>query len=248
MEKLIDLISAQVSDAFEKAGYDPALGRASISGRPDLCEFQCNGAMPAAKQYHKAPIAIAEAVVEQLRDNPAFLSAEAVKPGFINLRLSPETVSNYVNQMASAEKFGLQQEASPRTVVIDYGGANVAKPLHVGHIRPAIIGESVKRIERYFGNHVIGDVHLGDWGLQMGLIIEGIRDRNPSLPYFDPNYTGEYPTEPPFTISQLEQIYPAASAKSKEDPDFSARAHEATLKLQKGDKGYMAIWRHVMNV
>ncbi|MDD6024133.1 MAG: arginine--tRNA ligase [Oscillospiraceae bacterium] len=248
MEKLIDLISQQVSAAFEKAGYDAALGRVAVSGRPDLCEYQCNGAMPAAKQYHKAPIVIAEEVVAQLKENPAFLSVEAVKPGFINLRLAPETVSSYVNAMATAEKFGLQTEDTPKTVVIDYGGANVAKPLHVGHIRPAIIGEAVKRLERYMGNTVIGDVHLGDWGLQMGLIIEGIREEHPELPYFDPDFQGEYPTEPPFTISQLEQIYPAASARSKVDPEFSARAHEATLKLQQGDPGYMAMWHHVMNV
>ena len=248
MEKLIDRISGQVSAAFENAGFDPSYGRVSVSARPDLCEYQCNGSLPAAKQYHKAPMAIAEAVVEQLQDNSAFLTVEAVKPGFINLRLAPEMVSDYVNQMAEADKFGLQGEEHPKTVVIDYGGANVAKPLHVGHIRPAIIGEAVKRIERYFGNTVIGDVHLGDWGLQMGLIIEGIRDKNPELPYFDPDFDGEYPAEPPFTISELEQIYPAASARSKEDPEFSARAHEATLKLQQGDKGYMAIWHHVMNV
>ena len=204
--------------------------------------------MKAAKQYHKAPIQIAEEAVAQLKDNPAFLSVEAVKPGFINLRLAPEYVAAYLKEMSAADKFGLQGEETPKTVVIDYGGANVAKPLHVGHIRPAIIGEAVKRIERYMGNHVIGDVHLGDWGLQMGLIIEGIRERQPDLPYFDPDFQGEYPTEPPFTISELEQIYPAASAKSKEDPEFSARAHEATLKLQQGDRGYMAIWHHVMNV
>ncbi len=248
MEKLIDLISQQVSAAFEAAGYDGALGRVIVSQRPDLCEYQCNGAMPGAKQYHQAPMVIAEAVTEKLRENTAFLSVEAVKPGFINLRLSPEALSDYVNQMAETEKFGLQGEPTPKTVVIDYGGANVAKPLHVGHIRPAIIGEAVKRIERYMGNRVIGDVHLGDWGLQMGLIIEGIRDRNPDLPYFDPAFDGEYPAEPPFTISELEGIYPAASARSKEDPAFSARAHAATLKLQQGDPGYMAIWRHVMNV
>ena len=248
MEKLIDRISGQVSAAFENAGFDPSYGRVSVSARPDLCEYQCNGSLPAAKQYHKAPMAIAEAVVEQLRDSSAFLTVEAVKPGFINLRLAPEMVSDYVGHMAKAEKFGLQEEEHPKTVVIDYGGANVAKPLHVGHIRPAIIGEAVKRIERYFGNTVIGDVHLGDWGLQMGLIIEGIRDKQPELPYFDPDFDGEYPTEPPFTISELERIYPAASARSKEDPAFSARAHAATLKLQQGDKGYMAIWRHVMNV
>ena len=248
MEKLIDLISQRISAAFEKAGYDPALGRASVSGRPDLCEYQCNGSMKAAKQYHKAPIQIAGSVVELLKEDPAFIAVEAVNPGFINLRLAPEFVADYCNAMAEAEKFGLQGEENPKTVVIDYGGANVAKPLHVGHIRPAIIGEAVKRLERYFGNTVIGDVHLGDWGLQMGLIIEGIREKNPELPYFDPGFTGEYPTEPPFTISELEQIYPAASARSKEDEAFSLRAHEATLKLQQGNPGYMAIWRHVMNV
>lgn len=248
MEKLIDLISQQVSGAFEAAGFAPELGRVSVSARPDLCEYQCNGCMKAAKEYHKAPIQIAEAVVAQLKENPAFSTAEAVKPGFINLRLAPEYVRDYLMQMSGAEKFGLQGEQEPRTVVIDYGGANVAKPLHVGHIRPAIIGEAVKRIERYMGNRVIGDVHLGDWGLQMGLIIEGIRERQPELPYFDPDFQGTYPKEPPFTISELEQIYPAASARSKEDPEFSARAHEATLKLQQGNPGYMAIWHHVMDV
>lgn len=248
MEKLIDLISQQVSKAFEAAGFAPELGRVSVSARPDLCEYQCNGCMKAAKEYHKAPIQIAEAVVAQLKENPAFSAAEAVKPGFINLRLAPEYVRDYLMQMSGAEKFGLQGEQEPRTVVIDYGGANVAKPLHVGHIRPAIIGEAVKRIERYMGNRVIGDVHLGDWGLQMGLIIEGIRERQPELPYFDPDFQGTYPKEPPFTISELEQIYPAASARSKEDPEFSARAHEATLKLQQGNPGYMAIWHHVMDV
>ena len=248
MEKLIDRISGLVSAAFAQAGFAPSYGRVSVSARPDLCEYQCNGSLPAAKEYHKAPMVIAEAVVAALAGNPAFLTVEAVKPGFINLRLAPEMVSDYVNQMAAADKFGLQEEPCPKTVVIDYGGANVAKPLHVGHIRPAIIGEAVKRIERYFGNTVIGDVHLGDWGLQMGLIIEGIRDKNPELPYFDPNFTGEYPAEPPFTVSELEQIYPAASARSKEDAEFSRRAHEATLKLQQGERGYMAIWHHVMNV
>jgi arginyl-tRNA synthetase len=248
MEKLIDLISEQVSAAFQAAGYEASYGRVSVSGRPDLCEYQCNGSLPAAKVYKKAPIVIAEEIVEKLAENPAFSAVEAVKPGFINLRLAPSYVASYLNEMAKAEKFGLQGEKEPKTVVIDYGGANVAKPLHVGHIRPAIIGEAVKRIERYFGNHVIGDVHLGDWGLQMGLIIEGIRDKSPELPYFDPDFAGEYPEEPPFTISELEQIYPAASARSKEDAEFSARAHEATLKLQQGDRGYMAIWHHVMNV
>ncbi len=248
MEKLIDLISQRVCAAFAGEGYEAAYGQVSLSGRPDLCEYQCNGSLKAAKAYKKAPIQIAEAVAARLQGDDAFASVEAVKPGFINLRLAPRTVADYVNEMAQADRFGLQVEPTPKTIIIDYGGANVAKPLHVGHIRPAIIGEAVKRIDRYFGNHVIGDVHLGDWGLQMGLIIEGIRERQPELPYFDPDFQGDYPDTPPFTISELEQIYPAASARSKEDAAFSQRAHAATLKLQQGDRGYMAIWRHVMNV
>ena len=248
MEKLIDRLSAVVAEAFSAAGYDPACGRVTVSNRPDLCEFQCNGAMPAAKQHHKAPLVIAQDVVDRLQDGSVFAAAEAVKPGFINLRVQPAYLAAHLEQMRQSERLGVTGERKPRGVVLDYGGPNVAKPLHVSHIRPAIIGEAVKRIERYMGNHVIGDVHLGDWGLQMGLIIEGIRERQPELPYFDPDFQGEYPTEPPFTISELEQIYPAASAKSKEDAEFSARAHEATLKLQQGDRGYMAIWHHVMNV
>ena len=248
MELFVDLISARVSVAFEQAGYDASFGRITVSGRPDLCEYQCNGALAAAKQYHRAPMEIAQAVLDALQDDSTFQCVDAVKPGFINLRLSPQVISDYANQMAASEKFGIWQEPAPKTVVVDYGGANVAKPLHVGHIRPAIIGEAIKRIERYFGNNVIGDVHLGDWGLQMGLIIEELRIKHPELPYFDPGFTGVYPTEPPFTVSELEDIYPAASARSKEDPEFSARAHEATVKLQQGDRGYMALWHRIMDV
>ena len=150
--------------------------------------------------------------------------------------------------MAQAKQFGYENPEKPKTVIVDYGGANAAKPLHVGHLRSAVIGESVKRIQRFAGNKVIGDVHLGDWGLQMGLIIEELRDRKPELPYFDEQFTGEYPAEAPFTISELEEIYPAASAKSKEDAAFMERAHNATLKLQSGDKACTAIWKHIMAV
>ena len=167
MKFLIDLISEQLAGAFEKAGFDAAYGKATLSNRPDLCEYQCNGALAAAKQYHKAPMEIAQAVSDALQDDSTFQCVDAVKPGFINLRLSPQVISDYANQMAASEKFGIWQEPAPKTVVVDYGGANVAKPLHVGHIRPAIIGEAIKRIERYFGNNVIGDVHLGDCVLQM---------------------------------------------------------------------------------
>ncbi len=246
MEKFVDLISRRVSEAFAAAGYDASYGRVTVSNRPDLCQFQCNGAMPAAKQYRCAPIQIAQAVAAQLTEDGMFSSVNAVNPGFLNLDVSDGYLRDYVAQMAQSERFGLESDPAAGPMVLDYGGPNVAKPLHVGHLRSAIIGESLKRIHRYFGNQVIGDIHMGDWGLQMGLIIEEVRERQPELPYFDPDFTGEYPAEAPFTISQLEEIYPTASAKSKEDEAFAERAHTATFKLQNGERGYRAIWDHIM--
>ena len=248
MEKLLDLISATVSGAFAAAGYDGALGRVTVSNRPDLCQFQCNGAMPAAKQYRKAPIAIANEVVAQLQTDEMFSKVEAVNPGFINLNLSETALADYVGQMKQDSRFGVPLAEKEKTIIIDYGGPNVAKPLHVGHLRSAIIGESIKRIYRYFGHKVTGDIHMGDWGLQMGLIIAEVQERHPELPYFDDNFTGEYPKEAPFTISELEEIYPAASAKSKEDAAFAEKAHTATYLLQTGKRGYKAMWDHIMAV
>jgi len=248
MEKFIDLISLRVSKAFEDAGFDASYGKVTVSNRPDLCEFQCNGAMPAAKVYKRAPIQIASAVAEKLEGDPMFSQITAVNPGFLNFHVSAKFLRDHVAEMGQSEKYGLPDDPNARTVVVDYGGPNVAKPLHVGHLRSAIIGESLKRIYRYFGNHVIGDIHMGDWGLQMGLIIEEVRERQPDLPYFDPGFTGEYPAEAPFTISQLEEIYPCASAKSKVDEAFAARAHDATFKLQNGDRGYRAMWDHIMRL
>ena len=248
MEKLIDCISRRVSQAFEAAGLEASLGKVTVSNRPDLCEYQCNGAMPAAKQAHRPPLELAQAVAAQLEGETMFARVEAVKPGFLNLTLDPACLRDYVARMAQDARFGLEPEAQPKTIVMDYGGPNVAKPLHVGHLRSAIIGESVKRIARYFENRVIGDIHLGDWGLQMGLIIEELRERQPELPYFDPAFTGAYPAEAPFTIAELEEIYPTASAKSKVDEAFASRAHDATYKLQHGDRGYRAIWEHIMRI
>ena len=248
MKTLLEMITIEMKEAFKAAGYDEELARVTLSNRPDLCEYQCNGAMAGAKKYKKAPIMIANAVVEELADSKYFASAEAVNPGFINLKLAPEVVAEYLNEMAADENLGVEKEKNPKKVIIDYGGPNVAKPLHVGHLRSAIIGESIKRIISFKGNDVTGDIHLGDWGLQMGLIIEELRDRKPELVYFDENYKGEYPKEAPFTISELEEIYPAASAKSKEDTAFKERAHLATAKLQNGDPACTAIWNHIMAV
>lgn len=248
MQKMIDLIVAELTPAFTACGYDEKYVKVTVSNRPDLCEYQCNGAMAAAKAYKKKPIDIAGEVVEKAKESAMFSEINAVMPGFINLRIAPEYLAGYMNRMAEDPKYGLEETKEPETIIVDYGGANVAKPLHVGHLRSAVIGESIKRISRYMGHKVIGDVHLGDWGLQMGLIIEELHDRQPNLPYFDENFTGEYPKKPPFTISELEEIYPAASAKSKQDEAFKERAQEATFKLQSGYAPYRAIWEHIMNV
>jgi len=248
MEHILDLISSYVEEAFETAGYDRKLGKVTVSNRPDLCEYQCNGAMAGAKIYHKAPIMIADSVVDVLNGMDAFDKVEAVKPGFINLNVSAEFLSAYVKEMGKDEHFGVKTEEKPKKIIIDYGGANVAKPLHVGHLRSAVIGESIKRITRYLGNEVLGDVHLGDWGLQMGLIITEVKHRHPGLPYFDENFTGEYPAEAPFTISELEEIYPTATRKSKEDEAYKAEALDATYRLQQKQRGYYALWQHIIDV
>lgn len=248
MKKLTDYMAEELSTAFEKAGYDSSYGKVGVSNRPDLCEYQCNGAMAGAKAYKKAPFMIADDVVGNLADSKVFSMKEMVKPGFINLKVSEEFLADYLKEMEKDEKLGADTAKEPKTIVIDYGGPNVAKPLHVGHLRSAIIGESIKRIGRFVGHKVIGDVHLGDWGLQMGLIITELKHRQPELVYFDDSYTGEYPAEAPFTISELEEIYPCASGKSKEDEAYRQEALEATHLLQQGKPGYMALWNHIMSV
>ena len=248
MKKILDLLSAEVAKAFAAAGYDEKYARVSISNRPDLCEYQCNGAMAAAKEYHKAPIMIANGVVEQLAGSEVFGEVQAVNPGFINMKINDAFLSSYLNGMEADDRLGFEKAKHPKTIVIDYGGPNVAKPLHVGHLRSAIIGESVKRIARFAGHHVIGDVHLGDWGLQMGLIITELHERKPELCYFDENYDGAYPEEAPFTIAELEEIYPTASKRSKEDEPYKEAAMQATYELQHGRKGYQALLQHILNV
>ena len=242
MKKMLDLLSAEVAKAFAEAGYDEKYARVSLSNRPDLCEYQCNGAMAAAKEYHKAPIMIANAVVEAMQGSEVFGEVQAVNPGFINMKVNNEY------GMEKDERMGCEKAENPKTIMIDYGGPNVAKPLHVGHLRSAIIGESVKRIARFAGHKVIGDVHLGDWGLQMGLIITELRERKPELVYFDEAYEGEYPAEAPFTISELEEIYPTASGKSKQDEAYKEAAMQATYELQHGRRGYQALLKHILNV
>lgn len=248
MKKMVDLIGQELAEAFEQAGYDPSYAKVTLSDRPDLCEYQCNGAMAGARAYHKAPFMIAEDVIAHLEKREWMEKVEVVKPGFINIHVNTDKTAAYLNAMKEEEELGLEKTDKPQTIVLDYGGPNVAKPLHVGHLRSAIIGESVKRIARRMGHKVLGDIHLGDWGYQMGLIITELQERQPDLPYFQKDYEGDYPAEAPFTIGELEEIYPAASARAKEDEEYRERALHATYLLQNGDRGCRAIWQHIMHV
>ena len=251
MKKLLDLITQTMEEAFDEIGFEKSYARVTVSNRPDLCEFQCNGAMALAKQAKKAPIEIAEQIAEKLSGNDLFEEVSAVKPGFLNLKLSKSYLADYLKGMAQdaqSKRFGCERVEKPQTIMIDYGGPNVAKPLHVGHLRSAVIGESIKRMGIFLGNTMIGDVHMGDWGLQMGLIITELKQRKPDLPYFNNGFVGEYPKEPPFTISELEEIYPTASKKSKEDEQYKEKAMQATFDLQHGNRGYQALWNHIIKV
>lgn len=247
MKELTELIQEDMKEAFIKAGYDGDFAKVTVSKRPDLCEYQVNGAMAAAKKYKKAPLEIATSVVSCLNSS-LIGKADVVSPGFINLTLDSKALSLYLEKMAEDERFGLEPVKDPKNIMMDYGGPNVAKPLHVGHLRSAVIGESIKRILEFTGNKVMGDIHLGDWGTQMGLIITELKIRKPDLPYFDPEYTGDYPKEPPFTMAELEEIYPTASAKSKKDKEYHEKALEATRQLQDGRRGYVALWKHIMHL
>ena len=248
MESILELLTKKFEAVFEKVSYDKSYATVGVSNRPDLCEFQCNGAMSLAKLYKKKPLDIALDIVEKLKEDKAFSKLEAVPPGFINMSLSNEFLSDYLQSMSKEKNFGINITDRKDKIIVDYGGANVAKPLHVGHLRSAIIGESIKRLGAYFGNEMIGDVHLGDWGLQMGLIIEQLKCDKPELVYFDENYNSQYPKEAPFSLEELEEIYPKASAKSKEDKEFRDKAQENTLKLQSGYAPYIAIWEHIMKI
>ncbi len=238
--------------AFIEAGYDSKYGEVVVSGRPDLCQFQCNGAMPAAKEYKKAPFIISDDVIEKLlsfEETKQYIKvAKTIKPGFINMTLTDECLIKNTTELGESNRLGIESTDTPSTIIIDYGGPNIAKPLHVGHLRTAIIGESIKRLFKFLGYNVIGDIHLGDWGLQMGMIISEIHRNQPTLPYFDSEFTGEYPIEPPFNLADLEEIYPRVSAKSKEDEQVYNEAKTATFELQQGNKGYLALWQHIMNV
>lgn len=248
MTKFLEEIAGEIKAAFSALNYNPELGKVTVSNRPDLCEYQCNGAMAGAKEYRKAPLIIANEVAEKLKDSRVFGEVNVAPPGFLNLKVKPAFIRDYLLEMIKLPKFGVPNPQRVLKHVVDYGGPNIAKPLHIGHLRPAIIGESIKRIIRYAGHTAIGDIHLGDWGTQMGQIITELNEREPSLPYFDPSYSEAYPEEAPFSISELEELYPCASAKAKTDEEFRKKALKATYDLQNGQAGYVALWKHIVRI
>ena len=249
MKELLSILSEEVGAAFQAAGIDREYGNVTLSNRPELCEYQCNGALASAKKFHKNPMEVAETVAEKLSSSDTFEEVSAAKPGFLNMKASTEFIRKYLSGMyGDTDRLGAEKTGHPEKLFMDYGGPNVAKPLHVGHLRSAVIGEAVKRLARFEGDEVTADVHLGDFGLQMGLIITELKERKPDLPYFDDSFTGEYPAEAPFTISELEDIYPAASAKSKEDETFHEKALAATKEMQEGRRGYRELQRQIMEI
>jgi len=247
---LMNYLNDLVKQSFSNNGYTIQNKAVKLSDRPDLSQFQCNEAFEIAKATRQNPRVVAEKIAAELRQNPVFKDVSVAGPGFINISLSDTFLANYIQEMSIDPKMGIRAD-KPKKILIDYGGANVAKPLHVGHLRSAIIGEGLKRLAKELGHDVIGDVHLGDWGRPLGIVISEIKRRNPGLVYFDENYTGEYPSESPVTMDDLNEIYPTASAAAKEDEERMREAREATAILQNedrpGHRGYYALWQHIIN-
>jgi arginyl-tRNA synthetase len=244
MTTLAQELTHAVSKAFAEEGLDPALGTVRPSDRPDLAQFQVNGAMAAAKAAKANPKAIAEKIVARLKDDPRIAKLEVAGPGFINISLTDAEISKHVNKLQGDERAGVSKHAHPQTVIIDFGGPNIAKTMHAGHLRSLVIGDALQKLFRFVGDNVISDVHFGDWGLQMGQLITEVAREQPNLPYFDANFKGPYPNQSPVTMEDLEVIYPRASAACKEDPTRLEEARKATAELQAGRPGYRALWEH----
>jgi arginyl-tRNA synthetase len=247
MPSLLKQLGALVADAFEAAGLERRHGGVVPSARPDLCQFQCNGAMPAAKAAGLNPRQAGEAVAELLRSLAVFEKVELAGPGFINLTCKDAWLAGLAREAAADPRLGAAASSQGR-VVLDFGGPNVAKPLHVGHLRSAIIGDSLQRLHRFLGADVVSDIHLGDWGTQMGMLIEAVREEQPGLPYFDASAAVPFPRLSPVSLADLERLYPAMSGRCKEDSGLAARARAATRELQAGRPGYRALWRHFVDV
>ena len=241
-------LSEVLQKSFKKLSYAESFAKVVTSTRDGVGHFQCNGAMPLAKFAKKAPFIIAEEIIENIEDKSIFSKIEVAKPGFINITLSAEFLAKVSNKFYRDAKFGFDANKESQKIVIDFGGPNVAKPMHVGHIRSALLGDSLQRIYKFCGDEVVSDVHLGDWGTQMGMLIEEVKLLSPELVYFDENYQGEYPQTSPVTVKELAKIYPQASKRCKSDLIEMEKARQATFELQQGRRGYVALWQHFVNV
>ncbi len=248
MSSLSGALTETVSRVFGDLGLNSEFGRVTPSNRPDLGQFQCNGALAAAKAAKQNPRVIAEQVLAKLQALPQFRDLSLAGPGFINLSLTDAALGAHVGRVAGDERIGVARKSPPEMVVMDYGGANIAKAMHVGHLRAAIIGEALRRLFLFVGDKVVGDVHMGDWGLQMGMIISEMELRRPDLPYFDASFKGPYPNASPVTVEELEEIYPTAAAACKADPARMEKARVATAELQQGRPGYRALWQHFFDI
>ncbi len=246
MTDLGTALTALVSAAFVAEGLDGALGSVTRADRPDLADFQCNGALKGAKALGKNPRDVATAVAARLAGG-IVQAVEVAGPGFINIKLTPEALSARADAIASDDTAGASRATQPLAIVLDYGGPNIAKPMHVGHLRSTIIGESLKRLLRLRGHTVTADIHMGDWGLPMGMLITELQREQPDLPYFDADFAGAYPSESPVTLDDLERLYPQAAAACKADETRADAARLATAELQSGRAGYLALWSHFVS-
>ena len=247
MSSFIEKQEAYIKEKIKECGYEVEEVVLNVSSRPEFGDYQYNGVMAMAKTYGKNPREIATEIVESIKKDNKYQDINIAGPGFINITFSDEELIEHVNELKENINLNYEND-NPKTIFLDYGGANVAKALHVGHLRSANIGEALKRLANSLGNKTIADAHLGDWGRPIGLVMTEIKHRFPELPYFDQNYEGEYPSVSPVTNDDLMELYPCASNKSKEDEAYMEEARDITARFQDGEKGLMALWHHIMNV